>query len=147
LSARRRKRRFPGGAVSPVKYRAAIEANTFRAARDRHALRQQAVKLCRIRAILPKLPRFIRRQMQMTELEILARNIHALKELLRVAWKDLANPSLTSFERREARNQINEYSAELRRHLQLIEAERNRSSPSGANAGAGFRETKFRILA
>jgi hypothetical protein len=63
----------------------------------------------------------------MTELEVLARNIHALKELLRVAWRDLANPFLSSFERREARNQIKEYSAQLRDHFQLFEAERSRA--------------------
>ena len=40
----------------------------------------------------------------MTELEVLDRNTQGLKELLRVAWRDLANPSLTPFERREARN-------------------------------------------
>lgn len=64
---------------------------------------------------------------EMTELEALARNIDGLTELLRVAWRDLANPLLTTFERREARNQIDLYSAELRRHLQLKEAERCRS--------------------
>jgi hypothetical protein len=63
---------------------------------------------------------------QMTDLEVLARNIDELKELLRGAWKDLANPALTPFERREARNQIDQHGAELRRHLELIEAERNR---------------------
>ena len=62
----------------------------------------------------------------MTELEVLSRDIIGLKELLRVAWKDLANPLLTPFERREARNQINQYSIDLRRYLKLIEAERNR---------------------
>jgi hypothetical protein len=81
----------------------------------------------------------------MTELEVLARNIHGLKELLRVAWRDLANPLLTSFERREARNHVNQYSAELRRHLQLIEAEqsRKRSLPEKPRR---FGEAKFRIL-
>jgi hypothetical protein len=38
----------------------------------------------------------------MTELEVLARSINGLTELLRVAWRDLANPLLTPFERREA---------------------------------------------
>jgi hypothetical protein len=84
----------------------------------------------------------------MTELEVLARNIHGLKELLRVAWRDLANPLLTSFERREARNHINQYSAELRRHLQLIEAERSRSrKQSLPEEPRRFGEAKFRILA
>jgi hypothetical protein len=63
----------------------------------------------------------------MIELGVLARDMHGLKELSRVAWKDLANPLLTPLGRREARNQIDQYSIELRRHLQPIEAERSRS--------------------
>ena len=63
----------------------------------------------------------------MGELQVLVGNVDGLKELLRIAWKDLANPLLTAFERREARNQINQYSVELRRHLQLIQAVRIRS--------------------
>ena len=55
----------------------------------------------------------------MTELEVLAR------KMLRVAWRD--HPLLTPFKRRDARNQIDQYSVELRRHFQLIEAERCRS--------------------
>lgn len=72
----------------------------------------------------------------MTDLEVLARNIHVLKELLRVAWKDLANPLLTAFERREARNQIDQHSDELRRHLKLIEAERSRSQEQSSAGSA-----------
>jgi hypothetical protein len=61
----------------------------------------------------------------MTELEILARNADGLKKLLGVAWRDLANPLLTPFERREARSQIDLYGGEWRRHRQLMEAERS----------------------
>ena len=57
-------------------------------------------------------------------------------------------PSLTPFERREARNQINQYGAELRRHLQLLEAERNRARNQPAeNAAQGVGRPNFRILA
>jgi hypothetical protein len=49
------------------------------------------------------------------------RTINGLKELLRLAWGKLADPLLTSFDRREARNQIKKHSAELRRYLQAIE--------------------------
>jgi hypothetical protein len=83
----------------------------------------------------------------MRELEILVGNIDGLKELLRIAWKELANPSLTPFERREARNQINQYSVELRRDLQLVEAERNRSrASSSAEKGADFAKPGLRVL-
>jgi hypothetical protein len=60
----------------------------------------------------------------MTELEVLDRDICGLKELLRVAWKELAGSSLTPHERREARNRVTLCSAELRRNLQALEAER-----------------------
>ena len=68
----------------------------------------------------------------MSELEVLVGNVDGLKELLRIAWSDLANPLLTAFERREARNQINQYSVDLRRHLELIQAQRIRSRKGSA---------------
>jgi hypothetical protein len=76
------------------------------------------------------------------------RNADGLKQLLRVAWSNLANPLLTPFERREARNQIKQYGGELRRYLQLIEAERARSRkhPSAESTSHGFSQPKFRIL-
>ena len=75
------------------------------------------------------------------------RNADGLKELLRVAWSNLANPLLTPFERREARSQTKQYGAELR--LQLIEAERARSRKqlSAESTSNGFGQPKFRILA
>jgi hypothetical protein len=80
----------------------------------------------------------------MTELEVLVGNVDGLKELLRIAWRDLANPLLTAFERREARNQINEHSIELRRHLQLIQAERIRSS-TNSSTGRDLAEPSLRL--
>jgi hypothetical protein len=56
----------------------------------------------------------------------LERTIEALKKLLSVVWTNLANPLLTPFERRGARNQIKEHGAELRRYLQAMEARRAR---------------------
>jgi hypothetical protein len=73
----------------------------------------------------------------MTELEILARNADGLKKLLGVAWKDLANPLLTPFERREARNQVDLYGAEWRRHYQLMEARRIHSRQQALNKSDG----------
>ena len=85
----------------------------------------------------------------MTELEVLNSNIHGLKQLLRVAWRDLANPSLPPFERQEARNQAKQYSFELRRYLKLIDAERSRLRNQSLvqRAGHSFDRPKFRILA
>ncbi len=85
----------------------------------------------------------------MTELEVLEREVGGLKELLRVAWSDLANPSLTAFERREARNQIKQLTAELRRYLQTVEAERRgfRQQSLDQNDGPRFDRPKLRLLA
>ena len=84
----------------------------------------------------------------MTELEVLSRDIIGLKELLRVAWKDLANPLLSPLDRREARNQINRYSIDLRRYLQLIEAERSRlrRKSQEERGGLSFEKPKLRLL-
>jgi hypothetical protein len=65
----------------------------------------------------------------MTELEVLDRDIRSLKELLRLAWMQLANSSLTPFERREARNRITLCSDQLRRHIEDAEL-RNQSKQS-----------------
>ena len=72
-----------------------------------------------------------------------------LKELLRVAWSSLANSQLTSYERREVRNQIKRYSAELRRYLELKGAEhgRARKQSSEEGAGNGLGKPGFRFLA
>jgi hypothetical protein len=73
-------------------------------------------------------------------------NADGLRELLRFAWSNLANPLLTPFERREARNQTKQYGTELRR-LQLIEAERVRRQSSAESPSHDCVQPKFRILA
>jgi hypothetical protein len=82
----------------------------------------------------------------MTELEILDRDIRGLKELLRVAWMELASSSLTAHERREARNRITLCSAELRRHLEKIETGRVRKQPRQEPVRAGVEKPKLRLL-
>ncbi len=57
----------------------------------------------------------------MTELEAIDRDIRGLKELIRVAWMQLADPSLAAPERREARSRITECSKQLRGHLKEAE--------------------------
>jgi hypothetical protein len=80
----------------------------------------------------------------MIDLDVLTRNKDGLTELLRVAWRDLANTLLTPFERREARNQIDLYSAELQRHLRLIEAERCRCPQQSLEKPAGRSSGKWK---
>ena len=50
----------------------------------------------------------------MTEPDILNRKIHEIKEWQRVAWRRIADRSVTQFERREIRNHIKESDEALR---------------------------------
>ena len=65
----------------------------------------------------------------MTETDDLNRDIKALKELLKIAWQDLASKSLTPYEFREKRNEMDRCAAELRGLLNALEAERRRAGP------------------
>jgi hypothetical protein len=49
----------------------------------------------------------------------LDRNILALKQLQSVAWRQLADPSLTPFARRELRSEIKRSGDELRYYLEM----------------------------
>ena len=55
----------------------------------------------------------------MNQPEILDSDIRALQEWLRAAWQQLGDPSLTTFGRRELRNQMKQCSADLRARLQM----------------------------
>ena len=71
----------------------------------------------------------------MIDLEALDRTILDLKEWLNGAWRHLAKPSLTKFERRELRNEMKQCNVELRRCLELVRNERaRRRTPSPAGA-------------
>jgi hypothetical protein len=85
----------------------------------------------------------------MAELDSLDRTISGLKELLRIAWKDLANPALTPRERRVALNQVQIQSAELRRHLLVMEARRTRLRKQLLDeyTSQGIGKPKLRFLA
>jgi hypothetical protein len=56
----------------------------------------------------------------MNQPEVLDSDIHALQQWLRAAWQQLGDPSLTTFSRRELRNQMKQCSADLRERLQLV---------------------------
>jgi hypothetical protein len=51
--------------------------------------------------------------------DILDSDIRALQQWLRAAWQQLGDPSLTTFSRRELRNQMKQCSADLRERLQI----------------------------
>jgi hypothetical protein len=55
-------------------------------------------------------------------------DIRALQQWLRAAWAQLGDPSLTTFSRRELRNQMKQYSADLRARLQM--AAEHQSGPT-----------------
>ena len=55
----------------------------------------------------------------MNQPEILDSDINAMQQWLRAAWRQLADPSLTTFSRRELRNQMKQCSADLRARLQM----------------------------
>src|SRR5579863_1529871 len=82
----------------------------------------------------------------MTEPDVLSRDIDALKAVQRDAWRELASPSLTSFDRREIRNRIRQSELELRDFLRL-RSERLRFRPPPAEiVGDSLANINFRIL-
>ena len=83
----------------------------------------------------------------MTAPDDMPRTVDGLKELLRVAWSRLADPLLTPFDRREARNQIRQHSAELRRYLQAIEARRVRERSLERHPDLVPKKPELRLLA
>jgi hypothetical protein len=72
----------------------------------------------------------------MTDSDVLDYKIHELKEEQRVAWRCLADSSLTAFDRREARNRIRQSNNELRQYLQMM-SERLRFRVRSAEEVAG----------
>ena len=55
----------------------------------------------------------------MIELDILSGEIDALMIEQREAWRELACPTLTAFDRREIRNRIRQGEIQLREHLKV----------------------------
>jgi hypothetical protein len=80
----------------------------------------------------------------MTEPELLDQNIRALQQWLDAAWRQLGDPSLTAFSRRELRNQMKQCSADLRNHLQA--AAQRQAQPANRPAKT-FTRPQLRILA
>jgi hypothetical protein len=67
----------------------------------------------------------------MSDAEALAHEIEALTAIQRDAWRELASPALTAFDRREIRNRIRQSEVDLRYFLQ-IRTERLRFRPRPA---------------
>jgi hypothetical protein len=79
----------------------------------------------------------------MNQPAIFDNDIRALQEWLRAAWQQLGDPSLTTFTRRELRNQMKQCSADLRSHLQLVAT---RQSEPVKDPARRFSKPELRIL-
>jgi hypothetical protein len=83
----------------------------------------------------------------MTEADLLNRKIDELKQWQMVAWRRIADPLLTPFERREIRNRMKESDLALRHCLTMM-SERLRFHPrSVANVGNSLAKLNFRLIA
>ena len=83
----------------------------------------------------------------MSEPDILDNKIRELKEWQRVAWRRIADRSVTPFERREIRNHIKESDEALRHYLQLTSEHLQRQVRTVENTGDSLANIDFRILA
>ena len=83
----------------------------------------------------------------MTEPDILGRKIHELKDWQTAAWRRVADPLLTAFERREIRNHIKESNVELRRCLGIMSDRLRFQTSPVENIGDSLANLKFRVLA
>ena len=83
----------------------------------------------------------------MTELEALEGRIGEFKALINDAWRSLSRSSLTTFERRELRNEMKRCGTELQRCLELVQAERSRSRMRlSGDPRSGSRIVDFRLI-
>ena len=79
----------------------------------------------------------------MNQPEALDSDIRAMQQWLRAAWQQLSDHSLTTFSRRELRNQMKQCSADLRARLQM--AAEQQSEPLQQPNGA-YSRPELRIL-
>ena len=80
----------------------------------------------------------------MNQPEILDSDIRALQQWLRAAWQQLGDPSLTTFSRRELRNQMKQCSADLRELLERMAEQQLQPVPQPATS---YTRPDLRILA
>lgn len=76
----------------------------------------------------------------------LGQRIHALQQWQRTAWRQLAEPLLTTFERREIRNQIKLSNIELRHYLEMM-SERTAVRVPIEDVGDSSANLNFRLFA
>jgi hypothetical protein len=77
---------------------------------------------------------------------VLVGKIHELQKEQRVAWRQLAESSLTAFERREVINQLRQSNSELRHYLELMSERLRIRGRTSQEAASGFGKPNFRLL-
>ena len=82
----------------------------------------------------------------MTEPDILSIKIHELKDWQTVAWRRIADPLVTAFERREIRNHIKESDGELRRYLGMMSDRLRFQASALEDVGDSLAQLKFRLF-
>jgi hypothetical protein len=83
----------------------------------------------------------------MTEIDVLSRKIQDLKDWQTVAWRRIADPAVTTFERREVRNHLKESDVELRRCLGMMSDRLRFSAMPVKDVSNSLADIKFRLLA
>jgi hypothetical protein len=83
----------------------------------------------------------------MIEPDILSDKIRELMDWQTVAWRRIADPSVTLFERREIRNHLKESDAELRRCLAMVSERLRFRLRSPEKVRDSLAELKLRLLA
>ena len=83
----------------------------------------------------------------MAEIDILSRKIDDLKDWQALAWRRIADPTVTNFERREVRNHLKESDVELRRCLGMMSDRFRFHSRPAEKVGDSLANIKFRLLA
>jgi hypothetical protein len=92
-------------------------------------------------------PTFFKSGPTITEPDLLSRKIDELKGWQTIAWRRIADTTVTPFERRELRNHMKDCDAELRRCLEIM-SERVRFHPrSVEDVGNSLANLKFRLFA
>jgi hypothetical protein len=83
----------------------------------------------------------------MNDPDTLSRKIGDLKSWQTAAWRRIADPMLTAFERREIRNHLKDSEFELHHYLDMM-SERLRFRPAPAEkVGDSMAKLQFRLLA
>ena len=83
----------------------------------------------------------------MTEPDILSRKIRELRDWQTVAWRRVADPLLTAFERREIRNHIQESDEELLRYLAMMSERLRFQARAVEDVDDSLARINFRLLA